>query len=593
MKRLLFLLLLAGLLLLAWHKLDLGPAQTGPRKPPNILLLLLDDLGNNDLAAFGDGTAATPHLDALAREGVRFTRHYAHATCRPARVSLLTGLSASRSGVPPYVRGITPELVTLPEALRGAGYSTHHIGKWHLGHHVVSAYPQHQGFDDWYGFLTALTTRDGSLGDGGSTYQNPWLEGLDRPRARQSGHLTDLLAQAAEEKIRSIGARDQPWFINLWFFAPHKPIEPAARHLQRFDATPEGRYLALVAQVDEAVGRLRTVLQETGQERDTLIVLLSDNGATNSSRNSNRPYIGRKNQYLEGGLRTPLVMYMPGRWAGTEIPQAVFIQDVMPTLLALAGVEPPAGLDGRSLLPLLEGDSRLAGGPWFWDFQIGADARYGVMDLGTGRLVYGSGVQTWNAAEQRFSAPISGDSPSIALAVQRYAAWRGRIRRTRLEAEDLPGGGTSLTGDSYRRTPGFGPWTLQVPLVVGKEGEQRLIQAGILDLTVSGQSIRVQVPGHEFSVSNPDTGCRLLTLGTFHIWNDRDMASSRGYVSLSLQEEELYRHEFALDPGLIRDDYPPLVLSAGVPIPLVVNDFLASDLTGYYRSAAGEEPACD
>jgi arylsulfatase A-like enzyme len=563
------------------------PAMTSG---PNILLILLDDLGNNDIAALGDGAADTPELDSLAREGVRYTRHYAHATCRPARVSLLTGMSASRSGVPPYVRGITPELVTLPEALRAGGYSTHHIGKWHLGHHFPSAYPQYQGFDDWYGFLTALTTGEGDLEAPGASYMDPWLEGYGRSRARQVGHMTDLFTEAAVDKILSLADQPRPWFLNLWFFAPHKPIEPAPRFSRRFDDTPQGRYQALLAQVDEAVGKVRQALRESGQERDTLIVLLSDNGGTNSTRDSNKPFFGRKNQYLEGGLRTPLLMYLPGRFESAEVTDAVAIQDVMPTLLELAKVDEPPNLDGRSLLSTLASGDRPK--QYYWDFQIGADARYGVMDLEQGTLVYGAGVQAWDTKNNRFLPPEIERREALARAATQYEQWRTAVRRTDLSLARLPDGSVQLTGDSYRRTPGFGGWTLQIPVNIGSRSKVRLRQEGIFDLSVNQQAIQAQVPGYHLSVEAAAAGCQLLSLSTFYIWNDRDPDSSRGYVSLNLGETRLYSGEFDLDPALLRDEYPPLAVSPGAGVPLVVNDYLKSDFEAYYRAATGTRPGC-
>ena len=158
-------------------------AQAADSKP-NILLIVLDDAGYSDVAGFGRDDAPTPNIKQIANEGVRFTRHYADSTCRPARLALLTGRESARVAQNPDFRGISPEIITLPEALKNAGYKTTHIGKWHLGDAVRAAWPDKQGFDNWFGFLNQFQLKgpdkNGSFTKR-PTYIDPWLQSDSTP----------------------------------------------------------------------------------------------------------------------------------------------------------------------------------------------------------------------------------------------------------------------------------------------------------------------------------------------------------------------------------------------------------------------------
>ena len=172
-----------------WLRNAYNPGQPGK---PNILLIMVDDMGFNDLAINNGNTGIdTPRLDQLARQGVRFTRHYASMVCSPARVSLLTGLFPER--IFPVGKGISPEIVTLPEKLQEEGYTTWHIGKWHIGDPQRESWPDRQGFDHWLGFLSQWrlvgTHKDGVLQYEEPTYENPWLESDTEPGRNHQGSL--------------------------------------------------------------------------------------------------------------------------------------------------------------------------------------------------------------------------------------------------------------------------------------------------------------------------------------------------------------------------------------------------------------------
>lgn len=553
---------------------------------PNILLILADDLGNNDLGAFGDGAAKTPDIDALANAGVRFRRHYAYATCRPARMALLSGISASRVAVPPHVRGITPELVTLPEALAAAGYTTYHIGKWHLGN-VESAKPHNQGFQDWYGFLSALETRHGSLEKPGKSYIKPWLSGRDKAPAQREGHLTDILTEHALGKIREFAKGDRPWFINLWYLAPHRPISPHPRFRRVFPDTPEGRYLALVAQLDESVGRLMALLEELDISDETLVVFLSDNGGTNAFRDSNWPFYGKKTNFLEGGLRTPLILRLPGQLAPADVQDPVFIRDLMPTLLGFAGVPVPDSVEGRDIRPLLRGESVRAAPVYYWDFRTDGFGFFGVMDLEQGLLVNDNSFQRWDAGRSIFNPPSAIGEGLLKSYRDRYRQWSGEARRVELRAVAEADGSRQFSGDSYRRTPGFGGWTLQIPVSIGAGNRTRIVQPEQFGIDVDDTLIQVQLPGQAFQAAVPEAsrGCQLLTLSTYYSWKDRANIASSARASLFLGETRLRSVEFEIWPDQVSDMLLPMSIAGTAAQPVVVNDILESELQRHYQLA--------
>lgn len=321
---------------------------------PNILLIMVDDLGFNDLAINNDNDLiSTPNLDQLAREAVRFTRHYATAVCSPARAALLTGQDPARNGYVPNGRGLSPQLTTLPEVLKEAGYVTWHIGKWHIGDIQREAWPDYQGFDHWFGFLNqwrlAGKQINGEIQLATPRYTDPWLESDTEPGAFYTGHLENILTDKAIATMDGLLNSGSPWFINVWFYAPHNPIHPAKEFAAQFPGTDAGRYQALVYQLDSNIGRIIDHLDSTGQRENTIIVVVSDNGGTNAVMDNNFPYYGQKVTYLEGGLRTPLIIDWPGSdTSGKVYDDIVAVQDIYPTLLDSIALDLPANLDGQS-----------------------------------------------------------------------------------------------------------------------------------------------------------------------------------------------------------------------------------------------------
>lgn len=378
-----------------------------PSVRPNIVFFYIDDLGWSDLSVQGSSFYETPHLDRLAARGMRFTQAYANApNCAPSRASLLSGMYTPRHGVftvgdpwrgPREVRRLipaensttlAPEVFTLAEALREAGYRTAHLGKWHLGK-PGEAGPEEQGFD-----INVGGTHAGHPPTYFSPYRIATLE--DGPEGE---YLTDRLTEEALAFIER--NRDAPFFLYLSHYAVHTPIEGKAELAEEYEDKPawhgqsNAEYAAMIESVDRGVGRIVARLEALGLMEETLIVFSSDNGGLGGyasaglpgSRNvtDNHPLKGGKGQLYEGGLRVPTFVVWPGAAApGSVSDEPILGIDFYPTLLEAAGVRPRPGqvLDGRSLVGLLRGGD-LEREALFWFFPAYLQA-YGPADLRTG-----------------------------------------------------------------------------------------------------------------------------------------------------------------------------------------------------------------
>lgn len=321
-------------------------------RPPNILLLLADDFGYNDSAIYQDvfqqtPVTAMPTLEAFAKQGVRFTRFYTESTCSSSRAALLTGQYAARNGFMPVARGISADLVTLPDYLRSHGYRTHLVGKWHVGEMNAAAFPEQQGFDTTFTFLSQWLLKgpdaQGEQKLKQPTYNNPWLRKTATTEKlsyqQYHGHLEDILTEQTLSLIRREN-NEQPWFIYHAFFAPHTPLEPAERFAKQFDNSREGKYRAMLAQMDNNLQQIFAALKDSGEWDNTIIIFASDNGSPDKAANSNAPFKGVKTQYDEGGIRTPLLIKWHKQYAasqGMTRKDVVSIMDIYPSLVAALG----------------------------------------------------------------------------------------------------------------------------------------------------------------------------------------------------------------------------------------------------------------
>ena len=353
---------------------------------PNIILIYSDDHGWADLGAQGsDQDIRTPHLDAMARDGVRFTRGYVTAPqCVPSRAGVLTGRYQQRFGVEDNNKGPLPlEQLTIAERLKAAGYVTGQVGKWHLdlvggkkGDKLLRSskefMPHAQGFDEYFrGELRQyLASHDLS---GKPFADAPHLVADNRFRVvvQTEAALSFLDRRAAQPA--------QPFFLYLAYYAPHVPLESPEPWFSKTPAhLPKERRqaLAMMAAMDEGIGQLRAKLKATGQDQNTLIVFIGDNGAPLGKSwdgSLNTPLIGQKGMLSEGGIRTPFVATWPARLpAGKVYDQPVSSLDVAATAVAAAGLPKAPELDGADLAPFAAGQNTSAPHErlfWRWGSQ--------------------------------------------------------------------------------------------------------------------------------------------------------------------------------------------------------------------------------
>lgn len=365
---------------------DPAAVAADSERRPNIVFILADDLGYTDVACNGSGYYLTPRIDRMAAEGMRFTDgHTCGPNCQPSRAALMSGQYGPRTGV--YTVGsidrfdwqsrplrpvdnvteLSPKVVTFAEALHAAGYTTGLFGKWHLGEDQ-SHHPLAQGFDE------AIV----SMGRHFDFETNP---PVDYP---QGEYLADFLTDRAADFIRS--HKDDAFLLCVHHFGVHSPHQAKPELIQRFKSrTPAGghgnpTYAAMIASVDESVGRILDLLDELKLSENTLVVFTSDNGGVGGYERmgihgggvtDNAPLKGGKGTLYEGGHRVPYIFRWPGTIAGgTEDATPIISVDLYPTLLEIARAPVPAGqvLDGKSYLPLLKGAPSGKRPPLYWHF---------------------------------------------------------------------------------------------------------------------------------------------------------------------------------------------------------------------------------
>lgn len=348
-----------------------------PERRPNIVVIVADDLGYAELGCQGGADIRTPHIDSIARHGIRFTSGYVTApVCSPSRAALLTGRYQQRFGhelnaIGPQNRlphvGLPTAEKTIADDLRAAGYATGIVGKWHLGG-TEPYHPLRRGFGEFFGFLheghfyvDGRRSRAVSLlrpDEPPYDEQNPILRGT-RP-VGDFDYLTDELTREAVAFIDR--HRDRPFFLYLPYNAVHSPMQATEADLGRFPEIKDRKrriFAAMLASLDDGVGEVLGKLRAAGLMEETLLIFVSDNGGpTAELTSSNAPLRGGKGQLREGGIRVPFLMRWEGRLpAGVVFDRPVSSLDILPTALSAAGVEAPRGakLDGADLLPYLGG----------------------------------------------------------------------------------------------------------------------------------------------------------------------------------------------------------------------------------------------
>jgi arylsulfatase A-like enzyme len=327
---------------------------------PNVVLIITDDQGWGDFSFHGNPRLKTPHIDRLADESVELTQFYVSPVCAPTRASLLTGRYNYRTGaIDTYLGRATmaPDEMTLAEMLSAAGYRTGIFGKWHLGDNYPCR-PTDQGFQE------ALVHRGGGIGQPADPpenhYLNPMLLHNDRDEKAQ-GYCSDVFTSAAVQFIHQREA--DPFFVYLAFNCPHNPLEVPPGYENRYSGTDLGegtaKVYAMIANIDDNVGRLLAALDELKRSDNTIVVFLTDNGPAH--RGYNGVLRDRKGSVHDGGIRTPCLLRWPGKFRpGTKNSQLAAHIDLVPTLLAACNVQiPPAvTLDGLNLLDVLTGKTQ-------------------------------------------------------------------------------------------------------------------------------------------------------------------------------------------------------------------------------------------
>jgi arylsulfatase A-like enzyme len=356
MRRLALVLLLLGF----------APAD----RKPNILLIITDDQGYGDLGSAGNKDIRTPNIDALGASAVRIDPFYVCPVCSPTRSSLLTGRYNYRTGIVDTFLGrsmMHPDEVTLPEMLAPAGYRTGIFGKWHLGDNYPLR-PQDHGFQE------CLTIRGGGLGQpsdppGGDHYTDPTLY-RNGAAFKSKGYCTDIFTDGALSFIEA--APEKPFFAYVAYNAPHTPLEtPAGYPLDPNLTESTARLYAMLANIDDNVGRLMKKLDELKIADDTIVIFMSDNGP--AERRYNAGLRGLKGTCFEGGLRVPFFLRWTGRLKAGRVVHTPFAHiDVAPTLLELAGVDwPKVQKDGMSFAPWLRGSDEAIARTLFFQWHRG------------------------------------------------------------------------------------------------------------------------------------------------------------------------------------------------------------------------------
>lgn len=370
--------------------------QSAPR-PPNVIYLLADDLGYAELGCYGQKWIKTPHIDALAAEGIRFTQHYAgNAVCAPSRCCLLTGKDPGHA----YIRSngnpkdmedlkkkygwefpgqfpIPAAEVTIAEMLKQKGYATGAAGKWGLGHFGTSGDPNRQGFDLFYGFNCQVHAHNHYPRFLWRNGKKEILPGNDRTLYGKT-YAQDKFIEEALKFIRA--NRDRPFFLYMPFIIPHLSIQVPEASLAQYKGKipeadyvhrgylkhpyPRAGYAAMVSHLDRGVGEIMALLKELGLDANTLVMFSSDNGPTygrlggsdSEFFHSAGPFRGLKGSLYEGGIRVPMVARWPGKIKpGTVTDHLSAFWDVMPTIAQITGTTPPEQIDGISFAPTLLG----------------------------------------------------------------------------------------------------------------------------------------------------------------------------------------------------------------------------------------------
>jgi arylsulfatase A-like enzyme len=401
---------MVGLLLIGVSAAGASRCQAArPDLGPNVLVILVDDLGWGDLSSFGAPDLQTPQLDRLVRRGMKLTQFYANCTvCSPTRAAVLAGRFPDCVGVPGVIRTnpqnswgyLDPQATLLPAVLTERGYHTAIIGKWHLGLDEPNL-PTLRGFQFFHGFLGDMMDDYWTHRRGGKNFMR-----RNREPIEPEGHATDVFTRWSIDYLQSRRTERQPFFLYLAYNAPHFPIQPPPEWLGRYRSRhpdvplKRAKNCALIEHLDAAIGRVIGALAESDLASNTLVFFTSDNGGALRFAQRNEPWTGGKQDMLEGGIRVPTCAVWPDRIPpGTETDRVAMTMDLYPTICEATGAAVPDEVDGRSILPTLLGQDQPAEDRYlFWVRLEGG--RYG------GRPYYGVRHGDWKLIQNNAAEPL-------------------------------------------------------------------------------------------------------------------------------------------------------------------------------------------
>lgn len=375
-------------------------SETDPRQP-NVILIVADDHGYGDLSCMGSETVKTPNLDRLAESGALLTEFYSNSpVCSPARAALLSGRYPGNAGVRSILQGyrttpgLPPSVPTLAEALGELGYRTELVGKWHLGLTPPSR-PEAHGFEHSFGNLAGAvdyfshihySPNNRRVPMAGQTYfgtplHDLWEDG--REVHRDGGYMTEMFGEKAVEAVKRVDTDERPFFLYLPFTAPHYPMHAPERYKEPYRHLPWEQMIiaAMIAAMDEAIGKVLDELEVRGISDDTIVIFMSDNGPSREIRNwmdgSQIPYQGsssgglkgHKFSLFEGGIRVPGMLRWPAKVPTAQVVrEPIAAMDFFPTILRAAGGEPDVyELDGTDVLAVLTDGQRISRTHLFWE----------------------------------------------------------------------------------------------------------------------------------------------------------------------------------------------------------------------------------
>ena len=347
-----------------------GRQFVAAENPPNVVVILVDDLGYGDLGSYGATDLKSPHIDTLVSQGMKFSNFYANCpVCSPTRASLLTGRYPELVGVPGVIRTfpdqnwgeLSSDAILLPSMLESAGYDSAIVGKWHLGLESPNR-PTDRGFDFFHGYLGDMMDDYYKHRRHGINYMRIGTKEID-----PQGHATDLFTDWACDYLRGRTRKKAPFFLYLAYNAPHTPIQPPEDWVEKVLQREKGidparaRLVALIEHMDDGIGKVMETISKTGLAANTLVIFTSDNGGQLSVKANNGPLRDGKQSMYEGGLKVPACAVWPEKIAaGSHSDQIAITMDLFATICDVVGVPVKHTIEGRSILPTLLGKSQAA-----------------------------------------------------------------------------------------------------------------------------------------------------------------------------------------------------------------------------------------